>query len=178
MSNDKLPTIDGENLNYFGSKVFIFKSVGRTTLEVQETDEHCTASVWICLSGERYEVHRTLSIVSEKIKALIEKGKIFKPADGKEVKKIFYSEDAGVFLYVRDKNRGHSDIYYANEGEFSKCESKMIIQCRCPAGDSSWKVKLPTEIEPRILEFPQGNADGGHGNNVSWDKTSLKSIIL
>lgn len=177
--NDKLPTIDNGNLCYDGSKVFLFKPVGKQTIEIQETDEQDTSSLWIDLSEKRYEVYRTLPIVSEKIQTLINKGEIFKPADDKEVKKIFYSQEAGVFLYARNKD-WHSDIYYANEKaeEFSKCESKMISQCRCPAGDSSWEVKLPTEIAPRLLEFPKGDAEEGHGNNVLWDKMRLKSISL
>jgi len=177
--NDKVPIIDNGNLSYNGSQLFVFKPVGKETIEIQETDEQDTVSVWIDLSEEKYEAHRTLPVVSEKIQSLIEKGKVFKPAGDHEVKKIFHSKGVGVFLYARDMG-WHGDIYYAKEEaeEFSKCESKKIMQCRCLAADSSWEVTLPTETVPHILEFPQGSANEGHGSSITWDQTALKSITL
>ncbi len=178
--NDKRPMIEKDGLIFSGSKEFVFKPIGKETIEIQETDENATAPIWIDISDERYEVCTTLPIVSEKIQALIQKARIFKPADEKVIKKIFYNNQVGVFLYAKDESH-KTDIYHAKETEeFVKCESMMTSQCRCIVGDSTWSVKIPHEAESRNLTFPQSNFESkdGHGKNVSWDHIRMKSITL
>jgi hypothetical protein len=177
--NDKCLFMNSDDLVYIGSKSFVFRAVNKETIEIQETDEDDTVSLWVDLSGKRYEVGENIPSISEKIQALIEKGKIFKPSDDKEVKKILYHSN-GVFLYASDKDGHGGDIYHAKETEeFVKCESKMKWWARCNCLDSGWEVTLSNETVKHKLEFPSGDVFcEGHEHHVLWDETSLKMITV
>jgi hypothetical protein len=167
-----------ESLQYLGSEEFVFRPVNKKFLEIQETDGNATQYVWVNLSKKKYEIKYIFPIINEKIQALIEKGKVFQTADGKEVKKIFFSNDVGVLLYTKDKD-GETSIYHAKEKEFLRCVSERKRQCRCEAGDSIWEITLPAERNSHTFEFPQGksNHKAYHGK-VLWDNEPLNSIIL
>lgn len=182
--NDQLPSYKGEPLQYFGSKAFVFKPANKEVLEVQETDEHETASLWIDLSKENYPVYRTFEEIektNEKIQQLFKKGKLFNLFLDKDAKKVFFDDGVGIFLYARNDNNLDADIYYAKteNDKFDKCEARMKMRCKCPASDTKWEVTLPTESEPCILAFPLSNIvpSDGHGA-VSWNNIPLKSISL
>lgn len=170
-------TENGQELAYFGSTKFVFKPSSKDSIEIEETDEHETAKIWVDLSRKPYYLSYSSLVIDEKIQALIEKGKFFTALDGKVSRKLFFHNNVGVILYARDE-KGNADIYLAKDGEFTKCDAKKTGQCRCEASDSTWEVKDKDE-KVHVLKFPLGNVGmSGHGSEISWDKTRLKQIRL
>lgn len=120
----------------------------------------------------------SLNGVDEKITALVMKGMVFKPEDGKTIRKILRC-DRFVILYASDGNGGR-DIYIATKvaDEFIKCESEMLGVCRCDQSDSEWEVKLPGESTAHKLAFALGSVTGGHPFQTSWDDLKLFEMAL
>lgn len=176
--NDQIPSIWTNRkgaLSYAGAQRFEFKPEDQETLEVQETDEQSTTSVWVDLAKEKYEAYVVRPASTEKIQTLVNKGKIFKPAEQSEVKKIFFSRDLGVFLHVK-KQEGTHVIYHAKETEeFSPCESKVINQYR-GSEDFVWEVKLNSQDKVHTLDG--GYVDSSMKIDATWDRKPVESIHL
>jgi hypothetical protein len=184
--NDK-PVLASQNydnsesfVSFIGSSSLVFKPAGCKILEIQEIDHNSKSILWIDLSKEKLEFSTSFPMASEKIHALIQKGKFFRPSDDKEVKTILHSDHAGVFLYARN-TEWDGDIYHAKETEeFVKCQSKMIAMHSCEGKGLEWEIKLPNETDKHYLEFPDGDftACKEHEHLVLLDTNPLDLISL
>src|SRR5262249_53922705 len=126
-------------------------------------------------------VATSVPVTAKHIQTLIENARVFKPDDGKQVKKIFYN-NSSVILYSRDEN-WNTSIYYAKENSnFVKCKTQMKSQCECLSGHSIWEITIPDEAISHEFKFPRGiNEDlykKEHDKDTSWDGLSLKEIAL
>jgi hypothetical protein len=186
--NDK-PLMQGNSeLSCTGSTKFVFKPVDAETLEIQETAENKTGSLWVDLSGRKtYQVYKTPPLSSEKIEALIKKGGLF-TADDKKAEAILYNRHAGAFLLVEN------NVYHAKKSlEFTQCSAnkmnhpidEFVMVAAFPengseAEDSAWEVKFPGKVPSHVLILKEGSMETGDTfiKGASWDETPLKVITL
>lgn len=169
--NDQFPKYETKDMSYAGTTKLVFESDVTDVVKVTETDEKSTSSLWVELRN--YVVSENRPVVSDKVQALLEKARVFKPTGDEKVKKIFWVNSGEVLIYAQGKQ---ASIYSTKtDGEFAKCEAVMNYASYWSESRCNAVVKLPGEEMEHEFTFGLGR---GQDSSVLWDKKPMKTIQM